>query len=485
MNDHNSHRIALMAGVRNAALVVTCLGLAACVSAPKPLNSAEQTSGRWGIYAVDEAGRVVRAERENERFMPASTAKLFVTAAAFQYLGDVTISDPLLATEVHLAARGEGEPPDLVLRGGGDPGLGAGPDCIATCLEQLADAVAASGLAETINHVIGDASLYTDEPFGEGWGWQDLQWYYGAPVSALSVNSNEVAFVVTPGSEAGAPVQATFAPGDAVFGVENRAVTLSADARAELRIRRMPGEANVVVSGSLPLGSPPRPFRLAIDDPASAAAARFAGLLAERGITIEGEVRTAEYGAPSPVPAGAAPIASLPAAPLLSSLRAINLDSNNHAAEMLLLRIARARGGNSAAEGLAAVMEMAALAGISADEAELTDASGLSTYNRVTPRGLVKLLSWSRAQDWGPAWRNTLPVGAETGTLKRRFSVPELAGRVQAKTGTLRGANALAGYIETEDGEIAFAILANDRPAKAASLIADMDAVVAGLAADR
>lgn len=109
----------------------------------------------------------------------------------------------------------------------------------------------------------------------------------------------------------------------------------------------------------------------------------------------------------------------------------------------------------------------------------------MSTYNRVTPGGMVKLLRWITTQKWGNDWRNSLPVGGVDGTLRKRFVDTPLKGRVFAKTGSLNGTRALSGYVETASGEVlAFSIFANDIPDdEAAKAVEVMDQALLKVAA--
>jgi D-alanyl-D-alanine carboxypeptidase/D-alanyl-D-alanine-endopeptidase (penicillin-binding protein 4) len=53
-------------------------------------------------------------------------------------------------------------------------------------------------------------------------------------------------------------------------------------------------------------------------------------------------------------------------------------------------------------------------------------------------------------------------VAGTSGTLKTRLTAPAVAGRVKAKSGTVRGGRALSGYATTAAGrDIVFSILAN------------------------
>ena len=110
---------------------------------------------------------------------------------------------------------------------------------------------------------------------------------------------------------------------------------------------------------------------------------------------------------------------------------------------------------------------------------DLHDGSGMSVYNRVSPRATATFLRWTMAQPWGEAWRATLPVGGRDGTL---VGTP-LAGCIFANTGCLKGANGWAGFLTTASGRtLVFAVYANDRPSTAGSATVVMDRMLVALA---
>ena len=124
-----------------------------------------------------------------------------------------------------------------------------------------------------------------------------------------------------------------------------------------------------------------------------------------------------------------------------------------------------------------------ASAGVPRTAWDLSDGSGMSTYNRVTPRAMVTLLGWAQVQPWGARWMATLPVGGVDGTLSRRFRDTPLAGNIHAKTGTLSGVSALAGTMTAASGQtLTFALYANDNP-DGTSATPAMDAALLAAAA--
>ena len=71
------------------------------------------------------------------------------------------------------------------------------PTTATTTLDLLAQQVEQSGVRTVDGDVVGDDSFFLDERYGMGWGWGDLQWDYGAPVSALTFNDNETELAIT------------------------------------------------------------------------------------------------------------------------------------------------------------------------------------------------------------------------------------------------------------------------------------------------
>ena len=448
---------------------------------------------RWGMMAMTLEGQVLVDIRADDRFIPASNTKIFTTAAAFALLQGLEAPDPTDGASVRLEDRGDGLAADVVLVGAGDPALGDGPGCVTTCLAQLADAIAARTLR--VGDVVGDDRLYPDERRGPGWAWEDMQEGFGTAVSALTVNDNIVVLQVSPGAGPGAPVLAAWRGGDDLLALVNTAVTV-AEGEAALGLERRPGEDVVRLYGRMPVGGAAVALRVGLDDPALMAALRFRSLLEARGVTVDGAVRARHRPrdlSDAPVqdeasPAGVEPegveAARLVRPPLLGSLTRTAKYSQNLHAELMLRRLGRVEGDGSSADGLAQVRAMLATAGIEPSAFDLYDGSGLSAYNRISPRATATFLLWTSGQPWGEAWRATLPVGGRDGTLSRRFVATPLEGQISAKTGTLNGVNALAGFLTAASGRtLVVAIYANDRPSTAGSAIEAMDRALVALAA--
>lgn len=320
--------------------------------------------------------------------------------------------------------------------------------------------------------------------------WNNLPTRSGTAASALSLDDNELVVLVSPATPGHPPRLEHLS----YYTIENRAVTITTGPAA-LGFDRLPGTTVVRLSGTILAGAEPERLRLAIDDPAHYAAWRLKALLEERGVRVTGQVHaqhrplrrsddpTVRGTAPAPRAPRPAPLARLVAPPLADDIALTNKVSQNLHAELLLRRVGLQQGTGSIADGIAAVKAMLADAGVPRAQFDLSDGSGMSTYNRLSPRGVVTFLRWASAQPWGPTWRTGLPVAGVDGTLARRFKGGPLEGRLFAKTGSLHATNALAGYLTAKSGRtLLFAIYANDVPEGAAATKA-MDGAIELIAA--
>lgn len=155
-------------------------------------------------------------------------------------------------------------------------------------------------------------------------------------------------------------------------------------------------------------------------------------------------------------------------ASLRDVLRTMNKKSSNILAELLLVHSARALGRSlNYADALPVFND--ALQGIGVRDARLYDGSGVSRYNLVSPAGTVALLKACKKYR---SIVDSLPIGGKDGTLVCR----KLPRRVRAKTGSLTGVQALAGY----DGKEPFSIVINHGPTDEREMIAAIDRIVSG-----
>nr|WP_294811489.1 D-alanyl-D-alanine carboxypeptidase/D-alanyl-D-alanine-endopeptidase [uncultured Sphingomonas sp.] len=428
------------------------------------------TGTRFGLVVTDADGKEIVAVNPDGRFMPASNTKMFTTAAAYASLTGLDQPDAAGGAAVRI------EGGDVVLEGHGDARLSSAADCTVDCLATLADAVAAK--TKRVRNVVGDDTAFPDQRWSPGMSWNNIPSRYGTGISALTLDDNELVIEVTPGTIGARPGVALPLP---YYSVDNRMVTVAGSER-KIGYDRAPNGTVLRLTGTIGVDAKPDPLRVGIDDPAHYAAWRFRTLLEARGVKVTGTV-SARHRAPMPdddpearkgAPAARPPVqpalARLTPPPLAEDVVRINKESQNLHAELLLRRVGLKRGGGSIADGMVEVRAMLDTAGVPRTAWDLSDGSGMSTYNRAAPRGTVQMLRWISAQPWGAAWRASLPIGGVDGTLARRFKGTVLEGQVFAKTGTINATNALSGYLIAKSGKtLTFSSFANDVPADASA----------------
>lgn len=202
----------------------------------------------------------------------------------------------------------------------------------------------------------------------------------------------------------------------------------------------------LMVNDGAVVGQPMKP-----DDPALGAATEVVSLLAARGVTVVGGP------AHDVLAPGAVDVTSVSSARLSAVVQEMMVNSDNNTAEILLKHIGlKSKGVGSTLAGLQAVGEKLKDWG-TGSSVVLKDGSGLSSLDKVSCSDLQFLLD---------RFEGTLPgllaVAGETGTLRETFVDSSLKGLLRAKTGTLSGVKALAGYVPLEgDDPVRFVLLLN------------------------
>ncbi len=429
--------------------------------------------GDWGLLIVDaQTGETLFEKNADSYFVPASNMKLFTTALALAKLTPDYRFHTTLETRGTISPEGK-LTGDVVLVGRGDPNLSNrkfpyelkeefdGPP--EKALAELADALVARGVKEISGDVVGDDSYFPRERYPNGWEIDDMVWEYGAAISAIVVDDNTVAVTLRPGEKMGDPVEASVAPLTPDFALENDVTTSAAEVKSDLTLTREPGANLVVVRGTMPARSVPRKLVLAIEEPAQHAASVLAGLLAERGVKLDGKVRAVHVAEMDVTPRTI--LVEHVSVPLGDSVKLINKISQNLHTEMLLRTAARQNGvWSTPDEMLKTPQDFYAAAGIAPDDVIQTDGSGLSRHDLVTPRAVVTLLKYAQAQTWFAPYYASLPVAGVDGSLQDRMKNTLAAGRIHAKTGSVEHVRTLSGFAETPSGQrLIFSFLSNNQ----------------------
>ncbi len=440
------------------------------------LRKPELASATVGIKVASlDTGRVLFEENADKLLRPASNMKIYTVAAALDRLSP----DFRFATSVYAPVRPDVAGVvhgDLTIYGRGDPSIAArfNNGDYFKAIDNLAAQIVAAGVKRVEGDLVGDETYFIGPQYGAGWEWEDLQWWYGAEVSALTANDNALDLFIKPGAQVGAQAMITTGPPDPLLTIVNRVMTAARGTKRDLTVYRKPGSDEVEISGSIALDDRGYSGGIGISRPALLFVYLLRSSLAQRGVIVTGKTRTVAPTIVSGAPAGPAPIElTVMQSPPLSLIAAQTLKpSQNLYTELILRRLGTIPGlptttfnanRTSEAAGIEVVKSFLREAGVSPATLVLTDGSGLSRNDMVTAEATLQLLTYMHRHRYASVFRDALPIAGVDGTLRNRFKGTVAENNLRAKTGSLSSAASLSGYMTTVAGEkLVFSIMVNN-----------------------
>jgi serine-type D-Ala-D-Ala carboxypeptidase/endopeptidase (penicillin-binding protein 4) len=429
---------------------------------------------QWGVKVIALDNGQTLFERNAEKLLkPASNAKLYTAALALDHLGP----DYRIKTSFYAAAQPDADGVlhgDLLIYGRGDPSFSArfNGGVYAKALQPALEALLTAGVKKIDGGIVGDESYFRGPPFGSGWTWDDLQEYYGAPASALSLQDNVVDLLFKAGRAVGDPCEIVTLPETSILTFSNRTETRASakGARASISLYRPVEESVVYAWGGVPLGTSRSNESISVPKPAVWFATMLKDGLARRGVTTTGNVREENWltREASPIAwSNLVEIASVPSRPLSEIVKQTLKPSENLYAQLLLLQVGAASTGSTNGDteraGSMEAQKFLGSFGITHKMAQLEEGSGLSRGCLVTPGATVQLLSFMDRHKDRDVFIDALPIAGVDGTLRNRFKGTAAAGHLRAKTGSLGGVDTLSGYVTTAGQEkLAFSIMLNN-----------------------
>ena len=468
----------------------------------KHLDDQRFRSALWGVKVASlDTGRVLFERHADRLQSPASNSKLYAGALALDRLGgDYRIVTPIFGTVAADATGTLGG--DVIVGGRGDPSWKSDAKR-AEFWKTFAPFVAAlqrAGVRRITGDLIADATHFQMLPNGAGWTADDLNDYYGAEISAITLEDNYVELQIAPAAEVGQRAALRFLQPHSGLGLDNRVVTTPEGGTRRIEARRIFGENIVHVFGEMPQGAAPFVEDVTVPRPASWFAAALHEALQRAGITVDGRPRSVRWPEASPITATVVKLGEVASPPLRELVSAFMKPSQNletdlifaHVGETTRAAAQKSPMGTSGSTfrtseqlGVAALRDFLRRNGLPADEVRFEEGSGLSRNNLTTANATVALLQFMAKHRESAAFLDSLPIAGVDGTLRRRMKGTPAGGNVRAKTGTLRYANALSGYVSTAAGErLVFSVLLNRAVvAPGRNARDDVDAIAVMLAA--
>ena len=457
----------------------------------------------WGVSIADAAtGEVLYRRNADRSLVPASNMKLYTTAAALDLFG----ADHRFTTRLYADGRIDGATlrGNLVVRGGGDPTLGGAylaeqdkTDRLAP-FRAFADSLRARGITRIEGDVVGDDDVFDDLSLGVGWSWDDLNYYYSTELSGLNAYDNCVDVSIA-GTTPGQPGRVTWEPLQTSYvSFVNNTLTRGAGTGVRERYERPLGSNAYVLASRV--GSDTRDTEcLAVANATRFAASLVRDVLAAEGIAVSGEGRDADERPGALDYAAMTRIATWRSEPMGRIVEAVNKESINLYADVLLKAIGTLTGSPAASDDApmgshergADVAKRRAWGPMGVDTAHvnIVDGSGLSRMDLITANSTVALLrAMNRHRDAAVrrAFYESLPIGGVDGTLRNRYrdaAGAQARSNVHAKTGSLGGVSSLSGYVSTRGGRrLAFSLLCNNYTVSTATIRSAQDAAVNVLA---
>jgi D-alanyl-D-alanine carboxypeptidase/D-alanyl-D-alanine-endopeptidase (penicillin-binding protein 4) len=420
--------------------------LAAIIKAELPRNYA------ISIQVADlSSGSVLMEMNPDVPLIPASTMKVVTSASALHTMGP----EFKFITEVR-ADRIKGQTVgNLYVRGKGDPYM------VTEEVFKLTKALRERGLAEVKGDIVVDDSFFKPSRPVDEQEKLTLKSYH-APYSALSLNFNTVRLLVNPGPKPKARAQVELSPVSEYSSVKSSVITTKGKMRNGVSLTRqlLKGGGEIISArGSIGVKAEPKGIYVNVKSPSLYFGSVLKEMLLREGIRVSGKIKEGV------APTGLNKILDFESRPLALIVYWLNKFSNNFMAEQLSMAMgAQALHPPGTREkGLKVMEEFLLSCGAKPGTYRFIEASGLSRNNRLSASSLVRvLLRSANSFTYGPEFKASLGIAGVDGTLHDRFTDPSFKRRIRAKTGSLRGVTALAGYGVSPDGrEFAFACLVN------------------------
>ena len=405
----------------------------------------------WGLAIVNpKDGKFLAEKSAADNFIPASNMKIITSLNAFHHLGE----DYRFSTDFYIS----GSLKDSVLygniwiSGGGDPTPGMeGRDRLnSDFFGQAIRLLKSRGIKSIKGRLI---QIPCENPYHglrSTWSWGDLSQSYGAGIYALNANENQFhiyADAITKDSIA------VIKRADSLFSQMNlsglKIKTGPPGSNDDSYFSWKPGSSKINLTGTIPPSSETQRLRGAIPDPEQFFLDLLKHELWKGGVMVRDSIVEDQPGQK---------IGEIKSPPLSQIIKEVNQHSNNFYTEALAFALCR-KGDSGSDYGWTHLNRIKSV--VSMPEGYyLSDGSGLSPTNRLSPAGITKALSWALKQKWSETFLSSLPVAGESGTMKNFCT--GACGKIRAKSGTLNRTLCYSGYAETASGKVIFSMMINN-----------------------
>ncbi len=441
-----------------------------------------------GVYSLNQ-NKWYYKRNIKKSLTPASTTKLITTFTLLNQTG----KNFNISTEVYHDGKVDSEgnlKGNLYIRGKGDALFSTGD------LEMLADKVKNSGIRKIIGNIYADPTFYDEKVERIDYSGDNDVVQATPSITALNIDRNTATIIVSAGTSSGASPNVHILPSSDSHIIINNAKVVTYVPQKKKRSKRksrgagfeqndikssLPYQENVagdfrsmmllssaagirvstkmtddgkqqfIVSGNIKANTT-YTYQHLIHNPSLTIAGAFKNRLKAGGITISGNIGVMNRDEADSVKRLFTFVTDFKR-PVVDIINIVNKESDNYLAEILYKMIGANSGNNKDNAAGSRILQDSILCSIDSNSCLINDGSGLSRRNFVTVEALVQILISAHHSPFHQEYRNSLSIASVDGTLRKRFKLTPAEGNMHAKTGTLRNASALAGYVKTVDGE--------------------------------
>ncbi|MDX1637170.1 MAG: D-alanyl-D-alanine carboxypeptidase/D-alanyl-D-alanine-endopeptidase [Balneolaceae bacterium] len=457
-------RVGLLAAVFSLVLATGARPQPVVDQLKESISNSRADDAFWSITVKDSSGRMLAGFHHQKLVRPASNLKLLTSAAILDQLG----SQFRYRTNIYGIGRQEGDTwkGDIIIRGSGDPSISGRFydeyrfhvfDSFYTQLDSL-------GIRRVEGNVIGNDAYFDQQPYPEGWSWEDLSFYYGVEISALSFNENAVDLQVFADDKVGDTPRIQWFPFDTDYVEFINEQTISPpDTEYDEYYRRVLGTNTIILRSKLPKGYYEEES-LSVMNASHYFMDTFRTFMEDSGFEITGQIivdnQPRDWGSPR-----YQVLAMHRSEPVSVLLTEINTESSNFYTEMMLKTAAAEKYGTQGSTelGISLVKEFAHSMKMDTTDLEMSDGSGMASSTLLTPDDLSTFLAKMQQHPEFATYRQSLAIAGFNGTLEHRFRGTPLEDNVSGKTGYVSGVRALSGYMNGRSGQpLVFSIYTNN-----------------------
>ncbi|NGP76865.1 D-alanyl-D-alanine carboxypeptidase/D-alanyl-D-alanine-endopeptidase [Balneolaceae bacterium YR4-1] len=460
-------------------LIITALLISVCIpgraqsiifspDVVQTIENSEAYDAFWSVIVRDSTGRILEGYNFDKLVQPASNLKLLSSATILDELGeDFTYKTRMLGFGYQEGGTWQG---DIIIEGVGDPSISGtfyNEDRFHV-LEKFYTAIDTLGIRKISGNLIGNTAYFDQQPYPKGWSWEDLSFYYGVEISALSFNENAVDLTVVADNAVGETPEIRWFPFDTDYvNFINEQVITPSNTEYDEFYRRILGTNTIILRSKVPQNYVEKESLSVLNAPMYFMDT-FKKYLNDGGISLGGRIIIDEQ-VPETDDDDYTMLSMHESVPVGKMLAEINKESSNFFTEMMLKTAAAEHYDVQGTTdlGLTLIKDFAASMQMDTTKIELNDGSGMAPATLITPEDLTSLMVKMQNRSDFDTYKKSLSLAGIDGSLQHRFKGTPLYKKIYGKTGYVSGVRALSGYMTADTGKpLIFSIITNNHTEK-------------------